>query len=109
MQQWCRSVAVVQSEVPVIRLNIALPDLFAAEREAGKLAVPRHDPDELTIGDGGRRSGILFAEHLVPGIDLLLPPNRSILPIDRQQKQLVSPAGRPDLPRGPTLAEPRRL
>src|SRR5262249_12311289 len=54
-----------------------------------ELAVAGHDPDILAVRNRRGRSGVLFAEELVPAIDLAVPADGTVLPIHGYQKDLV--------------------
>jgi hypothetical protein len=55
IQQGSGSVTVIETETSVVGLDIPLPNFLAVYRETGQFAIPGHDPNVLTIGDGRRR------------------------------------------------------
>ena len=90
LEQRGRGIPVVQSEFPILGLDVALPDLLPIQRETGELAVARHDPDMAAVRYGRRGRGILFPEKPVAGVDLPLPSDRPIFPVYCDQENLVA-------------------
>src|SRR6185295_2996264 len=79
----------IEAELAIVRLDIALPDLFAIHGETEELAVAGHDPNMRAVGDGRWGGRVLLPEKLIAAIDLLAPADGAILAVNRDQKNLV--------------------
>ena len=83
-----RRVAPVQAERAVVLLNVARPDLLAAEVERLEDARAGHHPDVRAIGDRRRRRHVLLAYLGVAGAEMGLPALGARVSIDAHEVQL---------------------
>ena len=84
-EQRRRGVAPVQAELAVVLLDVARPELLAAEVERLEHADAGHHPDGLAVGDRRRRRHVLLALHVVAVGERALPDDAPVPAIDRPQ------------------------
>ena len=79
----------VESEPPIVGLNVSLPNLLAVDGEASHLAISGHDPEVIAVGDRRRRAGVLRPKELVSTVNLLLPQDQTVLALESDEKDSV--------------------
>ena len=88
-QERRRCISPVETELAIILLHIARPQLCAAEVERLEDAGTGHHPDVLAIGDRRRRGHVLLTHFDVAGAEMLLPDKLALCSVDTPQIQVV--------------------
>src|SRR5438128_10365511 len=90
VEQRRRGVAPVQAEATIILLDVAGPQLIAAQVEALENPGPRHDVNTLAVGDrrGGRH--VLLALLVVAAAESLLPTHGPFSPVSAPEEEIIS-------------------
>src|SRR5207245_9907400 len=85
-------VAPVQPESAIVLLNVARPELSAAEVERLQDPGAGHHPDVLPVGDRRRRRHVLLPLLMIAAAERPFPDHVAGSAIDSPEKQVVAAA-----------------
>ena len=83
----------VDADASIFADEIALPNKFAREFEAGNFAASCCGPDEFSVGDWRRGSAVMLAEQAIALGDLALPAGDSIFAVEGEKEDFVVDIG----------------
>ena len=80
----------VQSELPIVFLNVAHPQFFAFKRKRLNDSGARHGKDCFSVRRWGRRRHILLVDFVIATAHRALPKDRAVVPVQAPQLEIVS-------------------